>query len=423
MTSGKTGKYIVVPLSFLLVFFAGDCFSAIDRVKSDEGFKPGSCRIELRDLGYESTDLIPPDESAVTSLAEGAGGDIYGGTTGRVCHLFVFSRSSNDVKHLGRINGQESIHHSLVADDEGTIYFGTGLNELKQYPLSEPMPGFKGIVKTMWLDIEKRYSGYEGGHLYKFDISKEKRRWIGQDDECIAEDLGVAVPHNGIYALTINNGRKEIYGLSYPDGHFFVYRIKAAEFADMGEIYKQKIFGGPDNRTLRSISRALICDDKGFVYGSGDDGAIFRYDPEKREIKMLEVKIPLIYYSVVEAFVKDKDGIIYGGTSEGYLFKFDPGEIEVANLGKPLAQLRIRGLVIGRDGVIYGIAGERTNHCRIFSYDISKSKFDDLGILQVVREPYYSWTALQMDSMVMGRDGIIYIGESERMSHLFLYYP
>ncbi len=415
--------HVTVLFVFLSMFFQKNELVALDRLKFDEGFKPGGHHLELRDLGCESVDLIAADESAITSLVEGADGNIYGGTTGPVCHLFVFSPSLNRVKHLGKIGGQESIHHSLVAAGDGVIYFGTGLNELEQHPISKPLPGENGIVKALWGDIEKRYSKYEGGHLYRFDISKEKREWIEPEEQCLAEDLGIPVPHNSIYAMTINNQLKEIYGISYPAGHFFVYNIAAKKFTDIGEVCREKIFGGPDNRSLRSISRALICDNNGFVYGSADGGVIFRYDPRKNKIENLPVKIPSIYYSVVEAFVKDENGVIYGGTSEGYLFRFEPEKMTAANLGKPLLQLRIRGLAIGENGILYGIAGERTNHCRFFSYSISKGEFDNLGMLKVDRNPYYSWAALQMDSMLAARDGVIYFGESERRAHLFLFYP
>ena len=427
----RSEKYPIVILVLLVIFAGGKVFGS-EITKYYEGFKPGDHRVELRDLGFEQVDLIAADESAITSLVETADGQIYGGTTGRACHLFVFSplsesaqsrHVSNSVKHLGRISGHESIHHSLVAGDSGTVYFGTGLNELEQIQLSEPAAGHGGITKNMWKDIKKRYSKYEGGHLYRFDISRERRRWVKNEDECAAEDLGVAVAHNGIYTMTINNKRKEIYGLTYPDGHFFVYQIEADKFIDMGEIYEKKIYAGPDNRTFRTISGALVCDDKGYVYGSADDGVIFRYDPEKREIKKLAVKLPHVYFTAVEVFAKDEEGTIYGGTSEGYLFRFDTEEMKIVNLGKPYAQLRIRALTVGKDGVIYGVGGERRNHCRIFSYKPAESAFEDLGLLKVIREPYYSWSGKQFDAMLTSKDGIIYIGESERRSHLFLYYP
>ena len=400
------------------------------RVKIAEGFRPGDHHLELRDLGFEHADLIPADESAITSLVETPDGDIFGGTTGYVSHLFVYSyrpgrvkKLSNWVRHLGKIPGHESIHHSLVCDDDGIIYFGTGLNELTQHPISFPQPGNAGIMKSLWADIEGRYADYEGGRLFRFDYAAEKREWIGPHDECGAEDLGIPVPHDGIYALTINKKRKEIYGITYPRGHFFVYQIEKKKFIDKGSVYKQLVYPGPNNRTLRGITATLVCDDKSFVYGSGDAGRLFRYDPESGQIEVTDIKIPAVYYSVTEAFAKDENGLIYGGTNEGYLFRFDPEKLKLTNLGKPFVQMRIRALTVGKNGCIYGIGGERPKHCRMFRFDPKESHYDDLGILKAIREPYYNWTGLQFDSMVTGKDGIIYVGESERRSHLFIYYP
>ena len=69
------------------------------------------------------------------------------------------------------------------------------------------------------------------------------------------------------------------------------------------------------------------------------------------------------------------------------------------------------------------VAGERIEPCRLFSYDPAGGGFRDLGILAVDRSPYYSWRGYQFDSMATAQDGTVYIGESERRSHLFLYLP
>jgi hypothetical protein len=119
----------------------------------------------------------------------------------------------------------------------------------------------------------------------------------------------------------------------------------------------------------------------------------------------------------------DKQGLIYGGSSDGYLFSFDPAAQKLVNLGKPRVSRRLRALTVGKDGRVYMIAGERIEPCRLFSFDPKGSGFQDLGILAVDRSPYYSWRGYQFDAMVTGADGTIYVGESERRSHLFLYIP
>ena len=49
----------------------------------------------------------------------------------------MFDPSINKVRHLGKIPGQESIHHSLVEDKNGFIYLGTGRNMFEEIPTFE----------------------------------------------------------------------------------------------------------------------------------------------------------------------------------------------------------------------------------------------------------------------------------------------
>lgn len=48
---------------------------------------------------------------------------------------------------------------------------------------------------------------------------------------------------------------------------------------------------------------------------------------------------------------------------------------------------------------------------------------EDMGLLIADRSPYYYWRGQQFDSMTTGKDGTIFLGESERRSHLFLFIP
>ena len=52
-------------------------------------FTANPLRLDLRILGHPPLDVIPPDESAITSLVIGADGCLYGGTSGKRAHLFV----------------------------------------------------------------------------------------------------------------------------------------------------------------------------------------------------------------------------------------------------------------------------------------------------------------------------------------------
>jgi len=389
-------------------------------------------RVDMRDLGYPMVNEIPVNSSAVTSLLTAGNGLIYGGTSGEEAFLFLFDPAINKVRHLGKIPGHSGIHHSLVEDKDGNIYFGTGLNMFGEISMSKWGEGTDMLDQTLWKDIKKHYSKYPGGHLYCYRPAKSNENVKLPDMPCEAEDLGMPLANNSIYALTINQKAGVIYGLKYPDGHFFLYNISLKKFTDIVEIDPKKVYHGPE-RQWRTLSRALVCDDSGKVYMSGTQGMLKYYDPESGKLVNTSVEIPGDYYymqfyqdyTAVEYFAKDPEGMIYGGTSDGYLFSLDPGKMELKNLGKVRESRRLRCLTIGKNGKIYLMAGEisTTRPCQFYSYDPKAASFETLGLLIVDRSPYYYWRGQQFDCMTTGADGTIFLGESERKSHLFLYIP
>jgi hypothetical protein len=390
-------------------------------------------RVDMRDLGYPMVNEVPENSSAITSLITARDGKIYGATTGEESYLFMFDPVINKVRHLGKIAGQESVHHALIEDKNGSLYLGTGRNMFEEILLSKGGIGIEETVdKTLWDDIKNHFRNYPGGHLFRYvpQLSNEKVKTPGLS--CELEDLGILLANNSIYALTINPAGEEIYGLTYPDGHFFVYNIPLKKFSDLGPIDQKIVFHGPE-RYWRSLPRALICDDSGRVFFSSTDGIIRYYDPKSRKLESTILKIPGDYYylqfyedyAVVDYFTKDSTGLIYGGTSDGYLFSLDPACMLLRNLGKMRASRRIRCLSVGLNGKVYIMAGERSTSrpCQFYSYNPASGGFDDLGLLIADRSPYYYWRGQQFDAMTTGKDGTIYIGESERRSHLFLYIP
>jgi hypothetical protein len=423
------GSNSLTTLSVLLITFI------TISVQSQDWAKPliqNLQRVDLRTLGYPKVNEIPENSSAITSLLLGTDGKIYGGTSGEIAYLFLFNPETNKVKHLGKISGQESIHHALVQDSEGNIYIGTGKNMFREIEISKVGLGEEPIDKTIWRDIKNYFSDYEGGRLFRYNpkVSNEKVKL--PDMECEVEDLGIPFPGNSIYALAINPLNDQIFGLTYPDGHFFIYSIKDKKFTDIGQIDDQLSFHGPE-RYWRSLPRALVCDDSGRVFTSSTNGILKYYSPKSKKLESTGLKIPGDYYynqfytdyAVVEDFIIDNSGLIYGGTSDGYLFSFDPRKMELLNLGKPRSERRLRCLTMGNDGNIYLMAGERSRSrpCHFYKYNPEFGSYEELGLLIVDRSPHYYWRGYQFDAMITGDDGTIYIGESERRSHLFLYIP
>jgi len=389
-------------------------------------------RLDLRDLGYPLVNEVPAQSSAITSLLAARDGNVYGGTSGQNAYLLVFDPRMNKVRHLGRIKGQQGIHHALAEDADGNIYVGTGKNMLEEFPLTPGKPGEAGVHDLLWNDIRRHFASDPGGHLYRYRPKKSSGRVKLPDMECELEDLGIPVANNGVYALTASPNGREIYGLSYPDGHFFVHSVGDGTRVDLGPVDREVVFHGPE-RLWRSLPRALVCDQPGRVFTSGTGGVLIYYCPKAKEIVETGLKVPGDYYhvqfyrdhAVVECFARDPSGRIYGGTCDGYLFSFDPARMKLTNLGKPRASRRLRCLAAAPNGKIYMMAGERSaaKPCQLYCYDPRGGGFEDLGLLIVDRSPYYYWRGYQFDAMVTGLDGTIYFGESERRSHLFLFVP
>lgn len=358
--------------------------------------------LTLRELGWRGqTPLIPDGESAITALAVCSNGRIYGATSGERSHLFLYdphADTAGPLAHpldLGVLGDEERACRSLVALEDA-VYAGT---------------------------MSDRLEGYDGGHLFKHRLAVEVPRPMDPHGVPIfpfepeagpqIEDLGIPVRGEGIYALAGGGGA--IYGLTYPGAYFFIY----------DPVKHTTVIKGQMGR--RNLSRALVCSNSGHLYGSCDHGRIFRYEPETGRLVTLDLLLPAVkgreYLNGLDSAAIAPDGTIYGGTiADGYLFRFDPDRELITNLGKPIRQSRIRALTVGLDGRVYGFAGEPDNVGRLFVYSPRCGEMRELGIPRVGGIPTF-WAGYEFEAMVTGPNGEIFLGESDRISHLFIYYP
>jgi hypothetical protein len=349
-------------------------------------------RVDARDLGNAPIDVIPDGESGITSLAVAPNGDVYGATSGTHAHLFVLNPRHGYVQPVGVIPGAMSITHSIAISAEGEVYIGTSPD----------------------------------GHVLKYTPLNEYGQQIRIDKPLIVADLGQPVPGESIFTLAIDRDANVIYGVTAPNSHFFEYSIARKEFKDFGVLSEKSPFAERFEKD-KMMSRMLVVDQEGMVFASGENGYFFRFDPKMQKLEKLRIQAPAIPgrepWTRVDAFLLDPSGIIYGGTSDGYLFRLDPIKLSVTNLGKPLNQYRIDGLVRAPSGKLYGVGGDEAEMARLFSYDPSTGGYDVLGFVDVNRRPYYTWQAYVIGAMACDLDGTVYIGEDERISKLFLFYP
>ncbi|MCZ2073787.1 MAG: hypothetical protein HUU41_03475 [Bryobacteraceae bacterium] len=351
-------------------------------------------RIDLRELGYPPEDVIPSGESAIRSLAVAPNGAIYGATSGKRSHLFALFPQHGYVQPLGFLKDVSLVHRALVVSKSGDVYIGAGSSN---------------------------------GHLFKYVPKRDEAKAIRIDVPLEVTDLGIPVAGEGIYSLAIDRERDVLYGLTWPSGQVFSYRIGGVEFAAHGKVAERNI-PGENFEKYKNIGRAITVHSSGFALMSGENGRIFRVMAlGKGVLEPLDINAPTVRgrepYNGVDAWAESESGILYGGTSDGYLFRLDPKSWKMENLGKPLNQYRIRGLAFAKNGKLYGVGGDDDEMARLFSYDPASGVYEMLGMIDVNRRPYYSWQAYVIDAVAAGLDGTLYFGQSERKSKLYLYYP
>jgi len=349
-------------------------------------------RIDARDLGHAPVDVIPDGESGITSLTVAPSGDLYGATSGSHAHIFVLNPQHGYVQPLGVVQGATSITQAMVVSAGGDIYLGTS----------------------------------PGGHLLKYTPHDEYQQQIRIGEALPLADLGQVMAGESIFTLAIDRDANVIYGLTSPNAHLFQYSIESGKFNDLG-VVSEKVPPGERFQKDKMISRMLVVDRQGMVFASGENGFFFRFNPKTRTLEKLAIQAPAVPgregWNRVDAFLLDPSGVIYGGTSDGYLFRLDPAKLTVANLGKPLNQYRIDGMVRTPNGQLYGVGGDENEMARLFSYDPSTGAYTILGFVDVNRKPYYAWQAYVIGALACGADGTVYIGENERTSKLYLFYP
>jgi hypothetical protein len=400
MTRMMTLRLLLVTLSpFHLVTLS----SSIAAEKADDPFARGE--------GISLEQAIPANERGILCLTEDDKGRIYGGTTGRAAHLFVFDPRNNKVRSLARLDGGIGFAYGLVRLPDGSLIGGTQ---------ADPT------------GIAVRTEATAVGHLYRFTPK--------DDGPAKVEDLGVAVKGQGIYTIAYASYDKEIVGNTWPDGHFFSYDLDKRKFTDHGAIAGYRTFETPQHaadinrgsgqkaRYPRVVSRAIVVRGGGIAYTGGADGYLYRY---RNKVEKLNVRLPAApgresWASLDVAWERGGRHLcLFGGTSDGYLFEISQAEPDIdyylRSFGKPLAQGGIQGMVEigGIHAGLHGIGGSREGMPRSFHRVEGSARSGLLpgGIPQVDGQP----SMAGFGCIFQGKDGTIWAGERDRLARLVRY--
>lgn len=324
---------------------------------------------------------IPPGESAILTLLALSSGTTYGLTGGEAGHFFYFHPAFG-VTHLGTI--------------------GTG-----------PVTG-GALVQPSGEEIIGGWWGAEGGGLFRHRTTTEAGQGMEQFRGGVtqSEDLALPIPGEGISTLVFEPLTGLVYGLTQPSGFLFALDPLTGESNVIARI--------------EAAAHVLLALPDGSLLGAFAEGRLWQYTPGQDAPQALDAFAPCQmgkrHVAGVGCLVLAANGLVYGGTTtDGYLFRYDPATQVLVNLGKPNRQSFIRALVEGHDGHLHGVIEEPNALAHLFKYDPYVGGFTDLGIVCSAFPEY--WQAHSLGSLCVGPFGEIFLGETDRISHLFIYYP
>jgi hypothetical protein len=354
--------------------------------------------------------------------------------------MYVFDPATEKTRLLGDLTeicgeaGRKTIvqgkSHVNFVEMNGKLYFSTHIGF---YSLIDGMEK-PGIPPAGW-------KPYPGGHLLSYDLKTEK-----------FEDFGVAPGGEGILTTSMDTKRGRLYGITWPKGYFFRYDLQQKEWKNYGLFAAQGEDGkGASYRTLcRSIAVNL---DDGSAYFSNADGEIFRCDyTEDRVVAVKGEDLRKDYFGLYDptspghmgynwrqTFYRSADQMIYGvhGNS-GYLFRYDPKRNRIEVLERITSEVSkasgmfdqfsygYLGFAPGHDGrtlhyltggPIYQdgrrVAGKTSTamgeakgleNLHLITYDIPTMKYRDHGAIfyENGQRPLY------VNAIAIGRDGTVY---------------
>ncbi|SKB79276.1 hypothetical protein [Dyadobacter psychrophilus] len=218
--------------------------------------------------------------------------------------------------------------HVRFYEHEGKLYFATHLG------VYEMIDGMERLPVNPPLGCKH----YPGGHFISYDLTTGK-----------FEDLALAPEGEGILTMTIDKARDHIFALTWPLGYLLDLDLKTGALKNLG-LTCGKGEGGTVGDDYRVICRSMFVDSRsGNVYFSNSEGDILNYKPGTPAFELLEnADLRLDYfghydptrpgsmgYNWRKIFWHEEESVAYGvhGNS-GYLFRFDPEKEEITVLDR-----------------------------------------------------------------------------------------
>ncbi|MBP5300109.1 MAG: hypothetical protein J6Y80_01765 [Victivallales bacterium] len=354
----------------------------------------------------EFSEPIPPEESPVTALVAHASGYLYGATSGTRAHLFFYNPApdADACAEIGVVAPDCQIP-ALAVTGDGTVY-GLGNRSGRMFL-------FRYLPSEVLLE-QRDFTGM--GVREVFDLPAEDQLFFSTIDPCHGagkiELLDLVLPDETASALVADT-RGMLWMLTDTTGTLLCWNPKdMPEPKTVGTIGSM---GGHSNTLLPTGSGVVAAT----LYGRlmmGTENGLEPLGCQAPAIKGREL------YNRVTAWnchAMD-EGLYYGGTIDGILFALDLAKKETICLGKPTDQPRITALAASA-GMIYGLNGTPEDCAHFFCYNPQNREQRDLGCILARSER--PWNGYRCESMVRGKDGTLFLGENDRLGHLFRYFP
>lgn len=359
---------------------------------------------EVRALGAkEFVRPIPENEGATTALVSHSSGHVYGGTTGKKSHLFYYNPAPDGdaVADVGVVWEGPSGIPALVELADGSVLGVVN-------PEGETARLFRYRSCEVLLR-EKDFTGL--GVREIFDMPAEDQLFFSTIDPCHSageiEILKVDLPE-AISDLVMTEDNI-IYLLGAQSGSIFILNEKMNGVRKIGSLDPNGNFSPKFGKVEDQI---FACGLYGQFFEVTEEG-LRKCDCVASSLKGLKL------YNRVTAWCA-YDGCLYGGTVDGLIFEFDPETETVVTLGKPSAQSFVCGMA-ATGGQIYAIIGAEDDCAHLTVYDPRTGNLRDLGCPLARSER--PWNGYNFGSMCTGSSGQLFLGECDRMSQLFIYFP
>ena len=326
----------------------------------------------------------PAGETAIRCLHQDPAGSLYCGTAGTRGHLLaaLLRGDTGVVFDMGTAPGAESLDAiSVHGEHVYAVASGPGGSALWRWPRF--VHSFLMQEWTLWRRPAEKVCDLFG-------------------DQRLAG------------AVLANDGRT-LYGITDPGGALFRLDPADPKPAVLGTVHEKQRF-----------SRRIAVDLRGRIWGTRGRGVLWRCDPHTgriEDVAAAPAAAGRAQHTQASAWAVDPlTGRIYGGTEpDGFLFHVDPETCEVTALGKPTRLEAVNCLTVGHDGRVFGACGLAEDIGHLFCYEPDRGALRDLGIpvstLAARQYGYY------FRCMLTGPHGEIYVGQSERVSHLWVYFP